>query len=129
MQLQLHQLIDLVVTFVVFPGCIGIGIHRWRRGYRLHYLIPDWIVLAYVLLTAASFAAQAATGESLSGWDLVISALIAVILIGMVLDRTTAERSALYFWIRGVPWPEALVIGRKIRAEVDAAMAARRMRD
>lgn len=129
MQLQLHQLIDLVVTFVVFPGCIGIGIHRWRRGYRLHYLIPDWIVLAYVLLTAASFAGQARAGEPLSVPDLIIAGVIVIILIGMVLERTTAERSALHFWVRGVPWSEALAIGRKIRDEVDAAMAARRKRD
>lgn len=129
MQPQLHQLIDLFVTFVVFPGCIGIGIHRWRRGYRLHYLIPDWIVLAYVLLTAASFADQARAGEPLSVPDLIIAGVIVIILIGMVLERTTAERCALQFWFRGVPWPEALVIGRKIRDEVDAAMAARRKRD
>lgn len=126
---QLHELIATFVTFVVFPGCIGIAIHRWRRGYRLHYLVPDWFVLAFALLTATQFAAKANAGERLSVPDLIVAGVIVLMLLGMTLERTTAARSAVHFWLRGVPWREALEIGREIRTKVDAAMDARKMRE
>lgn len=127
--MPLHELIDIFITLVMLPAIVTIAVRRWRQGFTSYYLVPNWIILAYALLAAAALAAQAAAGEPLSNWQLTVAFCVAVILAGMVWDRTTAVRFAFYCWRRGCRWRDSIEIGRQFAADVEAALDRKKKRD